>query len=211
MAETDDAMTLVSPVKHEIELLYADYANTLKGLANDARLEMVNTKAMPNNPTAKKTYAKAVSSLEAKLNDAQKNSVKERQALRLSNEEMKEKMKQNPDMKKSDERKLAQRTVNKYRNEVGTIARRNRAFTISDDEWVAIQSGAVSEHQLKEILNYTDPDALRERAMPKQSKTFTNTQINTMRSMLNSNFTLEEISKKFGVSPSVISKILKGA
>jgi len=211
MAETDDAMSLVSPMKHNIELLYADFANTQKRLANEARLEMVNTKARQVDPNAKKIYAKQVSSLEAKLNEAQKNSVKERQALRLANDEMSEKLLNNPNISNDDKRKLAQRSVSKYRNEVGTIARRNRAFTIDDDEWAAIQSGAISEHKLKEILNYTDADALRNKAMPKQTKTLTTTQINTLKSMLNGNgnYTLDQIAKKFGISPSAIYEYLK--
>jgi hypothetical protein len=37
MAETDDARTLVSAARHPMELVYADYANSMKSLANQAR------------------------------------------------------------------------------------------------------------------------------------------------------------------------------
>ena len=43
MAETDDAYTLVSKMRSPKELAYADYANFMKGLANKARLDMLNT------------------------------------------------------------------------------------------------------------------------------------------------------------------------
>ena len=43
MAETDDANTLVSKAKHPMELVYADYANSMKSLANKARLESIKT------------------------------------------------------------------------------------------------------------------------------------------------------------------------
>ena len=43
MMETDDAYTLVSASKHPMEMVYADYANKMKSLANQARKEMVST------------------------------------------------------------------------------------------------------------------------------------------------------------------------
>lgn len=210
MAEVDDAMKLVSPNKHEIELLYADYANSMKALGNEARKTYIKTESLKSDPNAKKVYAKEVSSLMARLNEAKKNSPKERAALRLSNVEIKERMKDNPDMKSEDVRKLAQRTVTKYRNELGTIARKNRAITISDREWEAIQAGAITENKLKEILQYTDPASLRERAMPKNKKGLSNAQINRIKAMANSNFTLQQIADSMNISTSLVSKYLKG-
>ena len=53
MAETDDAMTLVSKFKEPREIAYAEYANKMKALANEARKEMVNMKDIPYSPEAK--------------------------------------------------------------------------------------------------------------------------------------------------------------
>ena len=44
MGETTDAYTLVSKTKHPMEVIYADYANSMKALANKARLEKINTR-----------------------------------------------------------------------------------------------------------------------------------------------------------------------
>lgn len=210
MAEVDDAMKLVSPNKHDIEILYADYANSMKALANTARKEYIKTPSLEYNKKAKTAYAKEVSELEARLNEARKNSPKERAALRLANIEIKERKKASPDMKSDDERKLSQRTLTKYRKEVGTIARRNRAIVISDKEWAAIQAGAVSEAKLKKILQYTDTDSLRQRAMPTNRKGLGTAQINRIKALANSNFTIQQISEKMGISPSMVSKYLKG-
>lgn len=210
MAETDDAMTLVSPNKHSIELLYADYANSMKALANKARIEKIKTPLMETNEKAKKVYSKEISKLEAKLNEAKKNSPKERAALRLSNIEVKNKKSSNPDLKGEDLRKVAQRSLSKYREAVGTISRRNRAIVIEDKEWEAIQAGAISENKLKTILKYTDADSLRERAMPKNNKGLGQAQINRIKAMANSNFTLQQIADKMNISTSLVSKYLKG-
>ena len=210
MAETDDAMTLVSSSKHPMEVLYADYANSMKALANRARKEIISTGNLESNPTAKKIYQKEVSSLEVKLNNALKNTVKERTAVRLASAEIKAKTEANPDMKKDDIRKISQRSLTKYRAEVGSISRRDRGILIDDKEWEAIQAGAISENKLKKILNNSDPDTLRERAMPKAKSTLNTAQINRIKAMSNSNFTLNQIAEKMNLSPATISKYLKG-
>ena len=211
MAETDDAYTLVSSSKHPMEMLYADYANSMKAMANRARKEMVITGNLESNPTAKKVYAKEVSSLDAKLNDALKNTVRERTAVRLASAEIKSKKDADPDMKPGDLKKVSQRSLSKYRTEVGSVSRRDRAIKITDKEWEAIQAGAISENKLKKILNNSDPDTLRERAMPKATNTLNTAQINRIKAMNMSNFTLNQIAEKMNLSPSTVSKYLKGA
>lgn len=211
MAETDDAYTLVSARKHPMEILYADHANYMKSMANKARKAMVTTGKLESNPTAKKIYQKEVSQLEVKLNEALKNSVRERHALRLTATEIKNRQEENPNLKGEDLRKTSQRLQSKNRSEVGAISRRKRAIEITDREWEAIQAGAISENKLKNILNNCDPDALRERAMPKASSTLSTAQVNRIKRMNDSNFTLTQIAEKMNVSPATVSKYLKGA
>ena len=211
MADTDDAMTLVSSSRHPMEILYADYANSMKAMANEARKELIRTGNLESNPTAKKVYKEEVSSLEAKLNDALKNTVRERAAVRLASAEIKTKKEADPDMKPGDLKKISQRSLSKYRSEVNSVSRRDRAVKITDKEWEAIQAGAISENKLKKILNNCDPDTLRERAMPKSTNTLNNAQITRIKAMSNSNFTLNQIAEKMNLSPSTISKYLKGA
>lgn len=211
MGETDDAMTLVSRSRHPMEMLYADYANSMKAMANRARVEMINTGNLESNANAKKIYAKEVSSLEAKLNDALKNTVRERTATRLASAEIKRKQAEDPDMKPGDLKKASQRSLSKFRSEVNSVSRKKRAIQITDKEWEAIQAGAISENKLKKILNNSDPDSLRSRAMPKATNTLSTAQINRMKRLSDSNFTLSQIAEKMNLSPSTVSKYLKGA
>ena len=210
MAETDDATTLVSDARHPMELAYADYANSMKTLANQARLEMVGTGKIAYSPTAKATYADEVKSLEDKLRTAQLNATRERSALRKANLEVNAKKEADPDMKTSDVKKISQQAVTKYRQEVGSVSRRDRNIVISDREWDAIQAGAISENKLKQILDNADIDTLRQRATPKQTKTLSSAKVSQARAMQASNYTLAEIAKKLGVSTSTVSKYLKG-
>lgn len=210
MSLYDDANDLVSSMRHPMELLYADYANNMKALANQARIEKINTPNLKYSPNAKKIYAKEVSSLEAKLNNAELNTIRERTATRLAASEIKRKKDANPDLKGEDLRKVSQRSITKYREEVGSVSRRERNIQISDKEWEAIQAGAISENKLKRILNNSDPDSLRQKAMPKASNGLNSAQVARIKAMKDSNFTLSQIAEKMNLSPSTISKYLKG-
>ena len=216
MAETDDAMTLVSQARHPMELLYADYANTMKALANQARKEVAATGKIKYDKEAKTVYSKEVSSLESKLNDALKNATKERAALRRANAEVSAKKaayeaETGSQMDSGDVKKASQQALTRARQEVGSVTRRDRNIEISDREWEAIQKGAISETQLKKILNNTDIDVLRERATPRSTSQLSQTQINRIKALGASNYTLDEIARKLGISKSSVTKYLKGA
>ena len=215
MAETNDAYTLVSTARRPMELIYADYANSMKALANKARIEMKTTGKIEYSSAAKSNYKNEVASLNAKLNDALKNTVRERAALRLANAEVNAKKvaykeENGMDMKPGDVKKASQQAVTKYRQEVSSVSRKERNIDITDREWEAIQAGAISENTLKKILNNTDIDKLRERATPKAYNSLSTAQVNRAKAMAASNYTIQEIADKLGISTSTVSKYLKG-
>ena len=210
MAETDDAYDLVSKARNPKELAYADYANAMKALANQARLEMVHTGKIEHSSKAKATYQKEYDSLMAKLNTAELNKTRERAAQRMANAEITSKTRSNL-LAKEDVKKASQQAVNKYRNVVGSVKRKDRNIVITDREWDAIQAGAISESKLKRILNNTDADKLRERAMPSSSTGLSTARINKIKMMSASNYTLNQIAEACNCSVATVSKYLKGA
>ena len=210
MAETDDAYTLVSPAKHPMEMLYADYANSMKSLANQARKEMLSTGKIEYSRTANITYRAEVDSLMDKLNTALLNAPRERAANREANAVANAKVAANSDMTKNDIKKEKQRALTAARVSVGAVARKDRNIEITDREWDAIQAGAISESKLKQILDNTDIGKLRERATPRTTNTLSQAKVNKIKSMRNSNYTLSEIANALGVSTSVVSNYLKG-
>lgn len=209
MAEVDDAHKLVSKAQNPMELAYADYANSMKSLANKARMESFNTGKVAYSPSAKKTYEAEVKSLDDKLKGALSNTTKERAAQRMANAELSKKKLANPDMTKEDQRKIGQQALTKARQELSSVSRRERNILITDREWEAIQAGAISENKLKKILNNADVDELRQRATPRTSNTISTAQKNRIKAM-SASYTLSEIADKLGVSTSTISKVLKG-
>jgi DNA-binding CsgD family transcriptional regulator len=211
MAEADDANELVSDAKHPKELAYADYANSMKALANQARKEMMTTGKIPYSAAAKDAYREEYSSLMSKLNTAKLNTARERAAQRMANAEVNVKKSTDPDMKPGDVKKAGQQALTKYRTEVGSVSRRDRSIKITDREWEAIQAGAITENVLKDILNNTDIDSLRERATPRSTTKLSQTKISKIKAMRNSNYTTEQIAKACGCSVSTVQQYIKGA
>ena len=214
MAETDDARSLISDANTPMEKLYADYANSMKTLANKARMEAVNSGKIAYSKTARQTYSEEVKSLDEKLRVALMNAPRERQAQLLTSAEVNAKIQkaksEGKELKKDEVKKASQQALTKYRTGVNSVSRKDRSIKITDREWDAIQAGAVSENVLKKILNNADIDELRQRATPKATTTLSQAKINRIKAYSNSNYTIGEIAKKLGVSVSTVSNYLKG-
>ena len=207
MAETDDAFTLVSDANTPAERAYAEYANRMKALGNQARKEMVNTGKIAYSPSAKATYQEEVDSLLAKLNVALKNAPRERQAQVIANAAVNAKKQDNPDMKPGEIKKLSQQELTKARAAVGA---KRETIKVTDREWEAIQAGAISENKLTQIINNVDIDDLRQRATPRTTTSLSTAKINRIASMNASGYSTAEIANALGVSTTTISKYLNG-
>lgn len=210
MMTTDDAMTLVSDAKTPIELLYANYANYMKGMANDARKEYVSTGKLEYKPEARKTYASEVQSLEDKLKRSEMNAPRERQAQFRANARIKEITDENPDLrtkeKKGELKKISQRQLSKARAEENA---HRVQIDVTPKEWEAIQAGAVSDNFLSRMLKYVDMDKIREYAMPREQKQLSDAKIARIAAMKASGYTNDDIAKAIGVSVSTVIEYTK--
>lgn len=205
LAETSDAHTLSSGTP--IEKVYADHSNKLKTLANQARKEAVNTKTIPYSPAAKIAFAKEVSTLRAKLNVAQRNRPLERQAQLLANAAVQAKKDANPDLEKSEIKKIQGQELTKARLRTGAGKQR---IEISPREWAAIQAGAISNNTLSHILSNADLDKVKELATPRTQTKITDAKATRARTMLASGYTQAEIADALGVSLSTLKTTIEG-
>ena len=189
------------------EEAYADYANKMKDLANKARLEYKATPTLKRSASAAKAFEPEVNRLMAALKVAQLNAPLEREAQRIANARVKAKVQANNITDKDEISKIRRAAISDARNSTGASGKRTR-ITISDGEWTAIQSGAISDTTLSEILRYAEPKSVRERATPRRTTQLSDARISRIKAMANSGHTNAEIAEALGISTSAVSKYL---
>lgn len=193
------------------ENAYADYGNTMKALARKARKEAANTPPLKYSATANKVYKTEVNDLLSSLSIAERNAPRERRAQAIANSVVKAKVQDNPELgdkaNKKELEKVRSAAIDDARASVGASGRNTRIH-ITDKQWQAIQSGAISDTRLRRILRYTDEDELKALAMPKTNKGLSTAQENKMKRMKTSGYTIAEIADALGVSTGTVSKYI---
>ena len=205
----DDVRTLSSGTPQENA--YADYANAMKALANEARKAYLGAGKLQYSSSAAKTYSTEVGSLKDKLRQAQRNAPRERQAQAIANSVVTAKIQSNPELSnrenKKELNKIKQAALYDARAAVGASGKENR-IAVTDKEWEAIQAGAISDTMLSNILRYADADKIRERSMPRTTTQLSTAKQNKIETMNASGYTIAQIAETLGVSTSTVSKYL---
>lgn len=209
MAEVDDARDLFfkdpdtgAVQARPIEVIYANHANRLKALANDARKAAVNLPSEKQSQSAKATYANEVQSLQAKLNIALKNAPRERQAQVLANAQVAAKRRARPDMEPDQIKKVKNQALVQARQRTG--AKKTR-ITPTQKEWAAIQANAISANQLRQILANADMDEIKKLATPRTNLVMTPAKQRRAEAMLNAGYTQAEVAGALGVPTSTLN------
>lgn len=203
MADTNDANTLSSGTVQE--QIYANFANRLKALANEARKMERLTMPDKYSPSAKKAYALEVDSLNKKLYLAELNRPLERKAQLLMAQKLRAYIQANPDLDGDEIKKLRGRLIKEAREAVGA---KKAPVIISEREWEAIQAHAVSYNTLTKILNNSDMDHIKQLAMPRSSPIMSQAKISRAKNMLRQGRTTQEVAEALDVSVSSLQKAL---
>lgn len=205
MDYVEDAYDLVSKANTPMERYYAEYANSMKRLANEARKASLNVGKVQRSSSAAKTYAAEVKSLDEKLMKAEANKPRERMAQIQTTLEVNAKIQANPDMDKSAIKKAKQQALSRHREALGA---RREPVEVSEREWEAIQAGAISDNKLTRILKNADMDVIRQYATPKTYTTITPAKSNKIKALKASGYTTAEIAERLGVSTSTVQKYM---
>jgi len=204
LAEVTDARKLSSGTP--IEEVYAAHSNAMKALGNQARLESLKTGGLNYSPSAAKTYAQEVARLDAALNVARKNAPLERQAQLIANSIVSGTVQGNRHTMDPDELKKVQaRALQTARNRVGA---HKQQIEISDREWQAIQSGAISTHKLRQILDHANLDKVKELATPRQATVATKAVLAVAKARLSAGYTQAEVAASLGIPVSTLNTAL---
>lgn len=190
-----------------MEGIYAEHSNRMRAIANEARKQMVNTKEVLRDPSATKTYAKEVQSLNDQLNIALRNKPLERQARLIAAHTVRLKTDANPDMEEAELKKLNGMALQEARLRTGA---RRKTIQITQAEWDAIQAGAISPSRLKDILDNTDPELVKKYALPKEAKLMTSSKRARAIAMASNGSTQGEIAAALGVSLTTLQDSIYG-
>ena len=197
----------MSKAPSDVEIIYAEYANSMKALGDLARKESASIKMQPYSASAKKVYASEVSSLNAKLKVALANAPLERQVHLVGNRQIELRKAANPDMEPSQIKKLKGQVLNEMRERIGASKQR---IEITPKEWEAIEAGAISNSLLSQILNNTNLDIVQTYATPRPKTLMSDAKVARAKIYQQQGRTLAEISDMLGVSVSTLSNALKG-
>jgi hypothetical protein len=208
LALTDDAYTLVRDKADPVERLYADHANAMKAMANEARLRALRTPNPPVNIKAKEVYKAEVDDLVFQLRQAQKQKPLDRRADVIAGAFVKARHREDPLLRTDRDRKK------KVERQAKAAARARLGLTkpviqISDRQWDAIQSGAVSASRLRDILEYADPKRVLELAMPRHNTVMTTAITARAKAMLAAGATNADVAAALGVAPSTLREAAK--
>ena len=125
----------------------------------------------------------------------------ERQAQIIANSLLEAKRKDNPDMDKEEIKKLKGQLLAESRIRLGA---KKKQIEITPKEWEAIQSGAVSNNVLMQILSNTDLDLVKQYATPREHKGMSSSKIARAKSMAALGYTQAEIADMLGVSTTTL-------
>lgn len=198
-----DAKTLGSGTP--IENMYGDYINALGKMRDKANKVVESSPNLVVNKEAKLKYRDQVQSLQHKLNTALANSPRERQAQLIANKVIAEK--RDPNMQKDQLKKLKQQAIAAARLQTGADGAKTR-INIEDDEWKAIQSGAVSTKMLTDILRFANTDRVKQLATPREEKALSLSNASRAKSMIRNGHSYAEVAEALGVSISTIQNLV---
>lgn len=205
LGEAKDAYSLSSGTR--MESVYAKYSNGMKALANSARKQYVNTPTFKVDLAAKKKYEANVRKMVAEVNKAKMNAPLERKAQLIANQRVRSIKDAHPEYDKDDLKKISNRELKRARTIMGI---KRQQVEITDQDWAAIQAHAVSANRLNDILQYADPDRVRELATPREKVKIPAWTIGRAKSLLNQGLTNQEVADALGISVSTLSSNLKG-
>lgn len=189
------------------EAAYAQYSDTLRAMANEARKEIISTGDIQFNREAEKQYHEEAEHLLSELMIAELNAPRERMAQLYARGVVLAKKRDNPDMTKKEIKKASQEALANGRLRFG--ASRHK-IDITPKEWEAIQSGAINKTKLTGLLQYADPDKVREYATPHQGVALTSGQQSRLKNLLkNPNVSVESIAETMHISISTVHKYQK--
>lgn len=217
MADTNDAYTLITGEGYDMEKIGAEYANTMKAMANEARRESRSTTSTKVNAQAKTVYAKEVAELRADIARAKTNKPKEQTAQAMATAAVQAKLKEHPEWREDKDKvkKMKNQTLTEMRRRVG--ANKKGVYVRLDARKIeAMNAGALSSSNITAVINNCDKDEFKRLALPRDTNALSASDQLKIRHLVEASkgkkngYTIDEIAKIVGCSASTVKKYAKG-
>lgn len=188
-----------------VENVYVNYVNKVKALSNKGKKEAMAIPTIKKDPAVAKAYSKEVESLNKKLNTALLNAPKERQVQLLATKTYY--ANQTPDMDKDQRKKLKNQALISAREKINPHGK--TLVDVTPKEWEAIQSGAVTNNTLVQILKNTDMDKIKELATPRPKSTVSSSKLSKANMLLSKGYTQSQVAESLGITTDQLSYALQ--
>lgn len=202
-----DAYSLSSGTRMEAK--YADFANKMYALSNEARKTRISLENTKYDKAMKEKYAPEVASIMAKINEARKHKPLEQKVQAIADIKIKQLKEANDDLDKEDIKKYRARIVKEARSRMGTT--KNHKISLSEREWEAIKKGALTHSKINDLFSLMDVEVVKQYATPRNyTPKLSKGEIAYAKSLMKSDYyTNEEIAEMFGVSVSTLMRAVE--
>ena len=194
-----------NPSANPKEIVYADYANSLKTMANQARLDSLKAaKDIKTNKDVAKEYAAEVDSIKQKLAEQRKYAPIEREAQRQAAYIVRAKIDEYggwDSVSEEQKKKIKTQALAGTRSRLGS---KRPELKVTPREWEAVNKGALNKTTIQELMDRLDSEYLRELAVPSTKGKIPASKLSRMRNMLARGYTIKEISEALNISQSTI-------
>ena len=194
-----------NPSANPKEIVYADYANSLKAMANQARLDSLKAaKDIKTNKDIAKEYATEVDSIKQKLAEQRKYAPIEREAQRQAAYIVRAKIDEYggwDSVSEEQKKKIKTQALAGTRSRLGS---KRPELKVTPREWEAVNKGALNKTTIQELMDRLDSEYLRELAVPSTKGEIPASKLSRMRNMLARGYTIKEVSEALNISVSTI-------
>lgn len=207
MRATNDARTLLTDRSNDIDMMYANFANDLKDIARQTRLEALKVTPYKVDKQAAKIYKDEVESLNRKLAISMSNRPKERQAKIYADYIFKLKKQDNPHADDDEQSKWRRQALDEGRRRFGVNGKESRVH-FSKKEVEAINAYAITSSKLRELISASDPDNYNAMFFPKTEGKLRTPTKNRIKALARRDYSYAEIAEACGVSVSTVENVM---
>lgn len=189
-----------------IEAIYAQYATNMKELARQARAIARNTDIPKRDPDAAKEYSEEVKSLTEKLERAEANAPRERQAQIIADTKFRVWKYEHPEEYDDNEHRKRKKgqLLDASRKSIGAkkVVIGSSKSPLTDREWEAIQKNAISPSLLSRILSNSDTGRIKELSSPRTKTGLPASKLARAKAMIAKGYSREDICNMLDISES---------